>query len=149
LPSDEERKISASTVRDAVALLNSLFLTAKIDVSVGDVSLAREGVVIGSPQIEDYGSELSSIDQRDGIENAARYLIAAVISTEGRQVQVYVRFYLQSDGTLKIEGCDADNVTVQADEAEQPKRWSGALESAERWGPVIVNMILKLLGHIG
>jgi len=133
LASGEEYKVQAATVRDAKDLLNSLLTTAKIDVKVVEIVLCKEEVVIGDPQIEDYESELEAVDKRDGIERGARYLAAATVATEGRQVQVYTRFYLTSDGGLKIERCHADSVTiVQTEEANKPERWKGALENAER-----------------
>lgn len=138
----------AATVRDATDILNSLLATAKIDVRVIEISICKEEVTIGYPQVETYESELAEVDKRDGIERGARYLAAAVVATEGRQVQVYTRFYLTSDGSAKIEQCHADNVTiVQNEEAKKPDLWRGALEAAERWGPTIVNIILSLLGH--
>jgi hypothetical protein len=138
---------TVTTVRDAKDLVNALFATAKIDVQVIELVVGKEAVVIGYPQIENYEDELESVDRRDDVTRMARYLAAATIITEGRKVQVYTRFYLTSEGKLKIEGCDADNVTlVGSEEAEKPDRWKGALEVAERWGPVIIQLIITLLG---
>ena len=137
-----------STVRDAKDLLNSLLRTAGIDVSIIELVIAREEIVIGQPQIEDYEEEVKSVDARDGIEKSARYLAAATIATENRHVQVYIVFYLTSKGSLKIEDCNGDNVTVVGnEEAEKPGRWKGAVDTAERWAPNIVRIILQLLGH--
>ena len=144
----EDSESKANNIRDAYFLLNKLFETAKIDVQVIDLAIYKEEVIIAVPQLEGYESELASVNEKDGIENGARYLAAGSLSTQGRQVEVYIRFYLQSDGSLKIEGSQSDNVTVQSDEADKPDRWKGALENAEHWGPTIVQIILAFLGKI-
>lgn len=123
MANEEKRIPQISTVRDAKDLLNSLFNTAKIDVQVIEFIICREEVVIAYPQVEDYEHELKTVDKRDGIERGARYLAAATIATEARQVQVYTRFYLTSDGSLKIEDCRDDNVTiVDTEEINKPER---------------------------
>lgn len=149
MASEEGYALQVSTVRDAKDLLNSLFNTANIDVKIIEITICKEEVVIGFPQVEDYEHELKTVDKRDGIEKGARYLAAATIATESRQVQVYIRFYLTSEGSLKIEDCRDDNVTiVEKEEADKPDRWKGPIGVAVRWGPTIIQVILTLLGHI-
>ena len=149
LGNNEEYRPRAVTVRDARDLLNSLFRTAKIDVNITELVIAKEEVVVAYKQVEDYERELRTVEKRDGFERGSRYLAAATIAKEARQVQVYVRFYLTSNGELKIEECQDDSVTlVGADEANQPERWRPIVEDAVRWGPVIIKIVLQLLGHI-
>ncbi len=145
----EDYRPRAVNVRDAQDILNSLFRTAKIDINVIQLVIAKEEVVIAYKQIEDYEHELRTVEKRDGIERGARYLAAATIATEARQVQVYIRFYLTTNGELKIEECQDDNVTVvSADEASETERWKPVAENAQRWGPVIIQVVLQLLGHV-
>ena len=144
---NEESGPRAVTVRGAQELLNSLFKTAKIDVNVIEIIIAKEEVVIAYDQVEDYEHELRDVEKRDDFDRGARYLAAATIATEARQVQVYIRFYLTTKGDLRIEQCLDDSVTiVDVDEADRPERWRTSVDDALRWGPVIIKIIFTLLG---
>ncbi len=137
------RKVSS--VGQAKDLINSLLKTAEIDVALIDLSISKE-IIVAAPEIINYAHELELIDNRDGIELGARYLAAATINTEGRQVQTYVRFYLMPDGSLTIEDSIPDSATVTtAEEAETPELWRSALEACERWGPNIVQLLIMVL----
>lgn len=149
MPNEEKRGFQVSTIRDAKDLLNSVFSTAKIDVKIVEIAICKEEVVIGLPQVEDYESELKTVEKRENIEQGARYLALATIATEARQVRTYTRFYLTSDGRLEIEECHDDEVTiVQVEEAKKPELWKGAIETAVRWAELIVRLILSLFGYI-
>lgn len=146
---EERGGLRVSSIRDVQDLLNSLFHTANIDVTIIAIDILKEEVVIGFPQVEDLEHELKTIEKRESIERGARYLVLATIATEARQVRTYTRFYLTSDGKLIIEDCRDDEVTiVQAEEAKKPELWKGAIETASRWAPLIIKLILSIFGII-
>jgi len=129
--------------------LNSLFKTADIDVSIIELVICKEEVVIGDPQVENYEHELKQIAGREDIEIGARYLAAATLSTEARKVQVYTRFYLTTTEEIRIEGCQDESISlVTTEEATNPERWRGAKENAQRWGPLIVQIIFSILQRV-
>lgn len=132
-----------------VHILNSVFETAKFNITIIELAFFKEQVVIGFPQAESLENELKSIETAEGFELGARYILLTVLASNGRRIPVYVRFYLTSDGKLIKEDFGDNGVTLfDGEEIEKPETWKKVIDYVVPWGPIIVRLILSYFGII-
>jgi len=138
-------------LREFLPILNSMFQTAKVGVTVIDLVLLKEEVVIGFPQVEFYDNELRQVDSMAEIEPSARYLMLTWLNTRGREVAVHARFYITSERRFHMEEHGDDGVIlVDATEADSPEKLEAIQETATygaSWALVIVRLILSYAGY--
>jgi hypothetical protein len=62
-------------IRDLISLINQVFRTAETGVTVAELIVFREEVIIGFPQKESLENELKQIEWSAEIQPGARYLL--------------------------------------------------------------------------
>jgi len=135
---------------EAVNIVNQVLSRLDLAVWVREATVYKEEVVIAYPQVEDYDRELSPVETSDDIENAARYLAELKVISHGREVVIYVRYYLTSRGEFREEkSIDDSVVTEEGEEVDKPGIWQKSMEEANRWGPTVVNVMTMWLLRSG
>lgn len=130
-----------------VPVLNSFFSTAKIGIIIDELVILKEEVVVGFPPVEALEKELRTIEWVRDLVRGGRYMMFAVIISEGRSVPVYVRFYISLAGKLTIEDSGDNGASLQSEkEFEEPQLWKKVIEQVTSWGPVITKLILTYFG---
>lgn len=136
-------------IRNFIPILNSLFETAGINISVVELTFFKEQVVIGFPQIESLENELIAVESFEDFELGARYIALGVLASSGRHIPIHVRFYLTSEGKLEQEYFEDNGVTlVNSKEFEKPEPWKEVIKFAVPWTPIIIRLILSHFGII-
>lgn len=131
---------------EAINFVNRVLSTLDLGVWVRGATVYKEEVVIAYPQVEDYDRELSPVTTSDDIESGARYLAELKVISHGREVVIYVRFYLTSGGEFREEESISDSVvSEEGEEVGKPGLWQSCMEEANRWGPTIVNFMTMWL----
>jgi len=120
--------------------------TLDLGVWIREATLYKEEVVIAYPQVEGYDKELNQVETSIDIEKPARYLAELKVISHGRDVILYVRYYLTSKGELRTEECFSDSVSSEeGEEPEQPGVWLESIELANQWGPTMITLLMWLL----
>ena len=126
-----------------VPVLNSFFSTAKIGLIIEELVILKEEVVVGFPPVESLEEELRTIKWVSDLVRGGRYMMFAIIISEGRSVPVYVRFYVSLAGKLTIEDSGDNGASLQSEkEFQEPQLWKKVIGQVTSWGPTITKLIL-------
>jgi len=136
-------------IRDFIPVLNSLFETAKINITIVELVFFKEQVVIGFPQGESLENELKLVERVEDFGLGGRYIALGILASSGRHIPTYVRFYLTSAGKLIREDFGDNGVTlVDPEEIKKPEIWRGVIDYVVPWAPIIAKFALSYFGII-
>jgi hypothetical protein len=137
-------------IRDLVGIINSVFRTAKTGVTVVELIVLREEVIIGFPQRESLENELKQIEWTAELQPGARYLLFAILNNKGYEVTTHVRLYLTANRRLMIEEEGSDAVALHDDKeakgADIVKAVAEIAELTAPWASMVARIVLVYCG---